>query len=132
VTGSLTSLSDAFIQITSEGGAIADDASIVFDTGSFSANSLLLQIDSLHGTIGGDPIINLTATGTVTTTGDATVDYRSDTGLRAEQKAGHNGIDRDRLNNFPANARILSTRGDFAPNESAFDRNAGRIPLQVP
>jgi hypothetical protein len=74
VTGSLTSLSDAFIQITSEGGAIADDAFIVFDTGSFSANSLLLQIDSLHGTIGGDPIINLTATGTVTTTGDATVD----------------------------------------------------------
>jgi hypothetical protein len=39
---------------------------------------------------------------------------------------------RDRLNNSAASARILSTRRDLAPNESAFDRNAGRPQLQVP
>ena len=41
-------------------------------------------------------------------------------------------IGRDRLNDSPAGARILPTRRDFAPNEFSFDRNAGRIPLQVP
>ncbi|HEY2714041.1 MAG TPA: FecR domain-containing protein [Chthoniobacterales bacterium] len=74
LSGNLTSDSDATVQISNTGGSIGGLASINFSANSLTASSLLMQINSAGGTIGSTAAIALGISGSLTTTGDTTVD----------------------------------------------------------
>ena len=94
LTGALTVETDAIIQITNQGGLIGGDATIDATLGSFSANSVLLQIDSFNGSIDGNASITLDVTGMVTSGGDATISIDlTPIGMRSERPTAVGSID---------------------------------------
>ena len=84
LTGSLTSTGAATIQITNGGGTHRQNASISLTANALSAPSLLAQIDSFGGSIGGAASIAFNISQSLTTTGDAT--FNIDLTLDAEDR----------------------------------------------
>ena len=72
LTGVVTTAGDASFRISNESGSIGADAAITVKAGPFSANTLLVEIDNLGGTVRRDSSIVFNAGGDVATSGDAT------------------------------------------------------------
>jgi hypothetical protein len=91
VSGAISSQSAATFDITNfddgdgnGGGTIAGNASIGINAGSFTANSLLAQINNSNGgSIGGNATINMNVSGSANVTSDATFDILGSDGAAA-------------------------------------------------